>query len=301
MTMLNGIFAPLVTPFEPNGDIDTTAFAFNVRAHLDAGLSGVVIAGSTGEAALLDESERSSLVEVARDILPKGRTLIVGAGAESTRYAIRLAKNAAARGADAVLVVAPHYYSAAMTSDALLKHYRAVADASPIPVILYNIPKYMHFAIPQHVVVELAKHPNIIGIKDSSGNREIMGGFAEAKSATFSLISGSGALLQHALGLGATGGILGVSLFAPSLALEIHSAMKRGDAAAATYAQERLAPLHMKIVAELAVAGVKAALDSIGLKGGPLRSPLQALGATERAEIASLLRTADLAVAPSRT
>ena len=165
MISLNGIFAPLVTPFAANGDIDTAAFAFNIRAHLDSGLSGVVIAGSTGEAALLDESERSSLVEVARDILPKNKTLIVGAGAESTRYANRLARNAAARGADAVLVVAPHYYSAAMTSDALLRHYRAVADASPIPVILYNIPKYMHFAIPPHVVTELARHPNIIGIR----------------------------------------------------------------------------------------------------------------------------------------
>ena len=294
MTSLNGVFAPLVTPFAGNGDIDTTAFAFNIRAHLDAGLSGVVIAGSTGEAALLDEAERSSLVEVAREILPKGKTLIVGAGAESTRYAIRLAKNAAARGADAVLVVAPHYYSASMTSDVLLKHYRAVADASPIPVILYNIPKYMHFAIPAQVVADLAKHPNIIGIKDSSGNREMMAGFAEAKSPTFSLLSGSGALLQHALGIGGTGGILGVSLFAPSLVLEVFSAMKRGDAAAAAHAQEKVSPLHMRIVAELGVPGVKAALDQVGLRGGSLRSPLQALGATERGEVAGLIKAAEL-------
>ena len=294
MISLNGIFAPLVTPFGPNGEIDTTAFAFNIRAHMDAGLSGVVIAGSTGEAALLDESERSSLVEVAREIVPKGKVVIAGAGAESTRYAIRLAKNAAARGADAVLVVAPHYYSAAMTSEVLLKHYRAVADASPIPVILYNIPKYMHFAIPPHVVAELARHQNIIGIKDSSGNREMFAGFAEAKSPSFSLLSGSGALLQYALGLGATGGILGVSLFAPSLALEIHSAMKRGDSAAASHAQEKVAPLHMKIVAELGVPGVKAALDTIGLKGGALRSPLQALSATERAEVVGLIKAAQL-------
>ncbi|HET9426516.1 MAG TPA: dihydrodipicolinate synthase family protein [Gemmatimonadaceae bacterium] len=295
MIALNGIFAPLVTPFAPNGDVDTTAFASNVRAHMDAGLSGVVIAGSTGEAALLDEAERSSLVEVARDLVPKSKLLIAGAGAESTRYAIRLAKNAAARGADAVLVVAPHYYSAAMTSEALLRHYRAVADGSPIPVILYNIPKYMHFAIPQHVVTELAKHPNIIGIKDSSGNREMMAGFAEAKSPSFSIISGSGALLQYSLGLGATGGILGVSLFAPSLALEVYSAMKRGDVAAATHAQDKLTPLHVKIVAELGVPGVKAALDTIGLKGGPLRSPLLALGPAERAEVVGLIKAAELA------
>ena len=294
MISLNGIFGPVTTPFAPNGEIDTAAFAFNIRAHMDAGLSGVVIAGSTGEAALLDESERSSLIEVAREIVPKNKLVIAGAGAESTRYAIRLAKNAAARGADAVLVVAPHYYSAAMTSDVLLKHYRAVADASPIPVILYNIPKYMHFAIPATVVAELAKHPNIIGIKDSSGNREMFAGFAEAKSPTFSLLSGSGAMLQYSMSLGAKGGILGVSLFAPSLALEIHSAMNRGDTAAATHAQEKVAPLHMKIVAELGVPGVKAALDEVGLKGGPLRMPLVALGPTERAEVAGMIKAAQL-------
>jgi 4-hydroxy-2-oxoglutarate aldolase len=294
MISLNGIFAPLVTPFAATGEIDTAAFASNIRAHMDAGLSGVVIAGSTGEAALLDESERSSLVEVAREILPKTKALIVGAGAESTRYAIRLAKNAAARGADAVLVVAPHYYSASMTSEVLLKHYRAVADASPIPVILYNIPKYMHFAIPANVVAELARHANIIGIKDSSGNREMFAGFAEAKSAKFSLLSGSGAMLQYSMSLGATGGILGVSLFAPSLALEIHAAMKRGDTAAATHAQEKVAPLHMKIVAELGVPGVKAALDEIGLRGGALRSPLVSLGPTERSEVAGMIKAAQL-------
>ena len=180
-----------------------------------------------------------------------------------------------------------------MTSEVLLKHYRAVADASPVPVILYNIPKYMHFAIPATVVAELAKHPNIIGIKDSSGNREIIAGFAESKSAKFSLLSGSGAMLQYALGLGATGGILGVSLFAPSLALEILSAMKRGDTAAATHAQEKVAPLHMKIVADMGVAGVKAALDAIGLKGGALRPPLAALGANEQAEVAGMIAAAE--------
>jgi 4-hydroxy-2-oxoglutarate aldolase len=297
MIVLNGIFAPLATPFVANGDIDTAGFATNIRAHLGAGLSGVVIAGSTGEAALLDEAERSSLIEAARDVVPKDKLLVVGCGAESTRYAIRLTKNAAARGADAALVVAPHYYSSVMTSDVLLTHYRAVADASPIPVVLYNIPKYMHFALPAHVVAELAKHPNIIGIKDSSGNREIMAGFLESKSATFSVISGSGALLQYAIENGATGGILGVSLFASSLALEVFHAARRGDQATASAAQERLAPLHMKIVAEFGVAGVKAALDAIGLKGGALRSPLAMLGAAERTEVAALLKSAALIAA----
>lgn len=294
---LNGIFAPLATPFAASGEIDTAAFGRNVQAHLDAGLHGVVIAGSTGEAALLDEAERFSLVEVARELLPKNRSLIVGAGAESTRQAIRLAKGAAARGADGVLVVAPHYYGGAMTPEVLLAHYRLVADASPVPVILYNIPKYMHFALPPEVVGDLARHGNVVGIKDSSGNREILAGFIAAKSPTFSVISGSGALLQHALELGATGGILGVSLFAPSLALDVYAAMKRGDRASAAPVQERLTPLHTKIVAELGVAGVKAALDAVGLRGGPLRPPLRGLGPDQRREVGALLQSAELVAA----
>jgi 4-hydroxy-2-oxoglutarate aldolase len=237
------------------------------------------------------------LVETAREAVPRDKTLIVGAGAESTRYAVRLAKNAASRGADAVLVVAPHYYSTSMTPPALLKHYRAIADASPIPLVLYNIPKYMHFALPRDVVADLARHPNIAGIKDSSGNKEMLAGFMESRSAGFSVLVGNGALLLHALSSGATGGILGVSLFAPSLAVEIYSAFKRNDVATATFVQERLAPLHTKIVAELGVAGVKAALDAVKLTGGPTRSPLLPLGPAERRELATLLQTAELVAA----
>jgi 4-hydroxy-2-oxoglutarate aldolase len=294
---LSGILAPVVTPFSAAGDIDTTAFAANLKAHLEAGLSGAVLCGSTGEAALLDESERASLTEVARDIIPREKLLIVGVGAESTRYTIRLAKNAAARGANAVLVVAPHYYGTSMTAEALLRHYRAVADASSIPLILYNIPKYMHFPLPNQVVAELAKHPNIIGLKDSSGNRETLAGFMESKSMSFQVLIGSGALLQHALSTGAVGGILGVSLFAPALALEIFSAMKRGDTATAMAAHDRLAPLHMRIVSELGVPGVKAALDAVRLGGGSPRSPLLPLDQAGRREIAGLLQTAELVAA----
>jgi 4-hydroxy-2-oxoglutarate aldolase len=294
---LAGVFAPLVTTFAANGEIDTASFASNIHAHLDAGLAGVVVGGSTGEAALLDEAERSSLVEVARDAVPKAKTVIVGVGTESTRYTIRLARSAADRGADAVLVVAPHYYSSAMNSEALLRHYRAVADASPLPVVLYNIPKYMHFSLPKDLVAQLARHANIVGIKDSSGNKEILAGFLESKSATFSVLVGNGALLQHAMQGGATGGILGVSLFASSLAMDVFSAMKRGDSMTANAPQERLAPLHARIVAELGVPGVKAAMDAIGMVGGPLRSPLLPLGAPERQEVATLLKSAELVAA----
>ena len=194
-------------------------------------------------------------------------------------------------------VAAAHAKLESMTPDALLRHYRAVADASPIPVVLYNIPKYMHFSLPNEVVAELAKHPNIVGLKDSSGNPEILKGFIALRSPGFSVVVGSGAILANALLLGCTGGILGVSLFAPSLALEIYSAFKRSDLGTASFVQKRLAPLHVRIVAELGVAGVKAALDAVGLAGGPTRSPLLPLGQVERREVAALLHTAELVAA----
>src|SRR3954470_954845 len=173
MKKLEGVFAPVVTTFaRETGDLDCATFAANIRAHLAANLHGIVVTGSTGEAALLDFDERSSLIDVAREMVPRDKWLIVGTGAESTRTCLRQTQEAASRGADAVLVVAPHYYASAMNEPALLQHYTRVADESAVPVILYNIPKYMHFALAPALVAELAAHANVIGIKDSSGNRE---------------------------------------------------------------------------------------------------------------------------------
>lgn len=297
---ITGVLGPVVTPFTPSGDLDLSAFARNVQAHLAAGLSGIVVCGSTGEAALLDERERNSLAEAAREIVPRDRTLIVGTGAESTRGAQRLTRLAAERGADAVLVVAPHYYGAkAMTNAALRAHYTAIADASAVPVLLYNIPKYMHFALPPQLVAELAQHPNIFGMKDSSGDLELLAGYVKAQSDSFTVLTGNGSTFKQALALGARGGILAVSLFAPGLALDIFTAMREGSAssiAGAEQVQQRLT-LANRIVGELGVPGVKAALDQIGLRGGSVRSPLLPLGAAEVAEVAQLLRSAEQSLA----
>jgi 4-hydroxy-2-oxoglutarate aldolase len=276
-----------VTNFDPSGVLARTAFAENIRAHLDAGLRGVVVCGSTGEAALLDEAERASLVEVARYAVPNDRWLIAGTGAESTRTTRRYTRLAAERGADAVLVVAPHYYGA---KTALRDHYAAVADESPVPVVLYNIPKYMHFSLAPQLVAELAQHENIIGIKDSSGDLELLASYLKAQSDQFTVLTGNGSTFKRALELGARGGILAVALFAPSLSLEVYDT--RSDSA-----QQRLAPLAARIVGEMGVPGVKAALDRVGLVGGAVRAPLAPLGAGELAQVTELLRVAELSLA----
>jgi 4-hydroxy-2-oxoglutarate aldolase len=293
----SGGLAPVVSTFYESGDVDLASFAANIRAHLSAGMHGVVVAGSTGEAALLDLDERGALVDAAREMVPSDKLLIVGTGAESTRGCIKLTRDAASRGADAVLVVAPHYYGTAMTDAALLRHYRAVADASPVPVMLYTIPKYMHFALSPALVSELAGHENIIGIKDSSGNRDLFAQYLTAQSPTFSVLTGNAPMFHHALSVGASGGILAVALFAAALTMEVYDASQRGETGAATAAQVRMSPLGAKIVGEMGVAGVKAAMDRVGLAGGPVRPPLLPLEADQRAALDGLLSVAELVAA----
>lgn len=290
MIKLEGIFAPVVSPFHAGSeDLDLGGFAKNVQSHIAEGLSGVVVAGSTGEAALLSEDERRALVATAREHTPVGRLVIAGCGGESTRQTVARTRVAKESGADAVLVVAPHYYANAMTEEILRAHYLRVADESPLPVILYNIPKYMHFALSAELVAELAQHRNVIGIKDSSGVLDMLKGFLRAQSSSFSVLTGSGSGLQAGIEAGARGGILAVSLFAAGFALEVRSALASGDTATAAKAQARLKPMADVIVAKLGVPGVKAALDAVGKVGGTPRMPLLPLSATGRAEVSAAL------------
>jgi len=291
---LRGVFGPVATPFDANGNVDAAGFAANIRAHLAAGLHGIVVAGSTGEAALLDEGERLRLVEVARKEMSPDRALIIGTGGESTRGVMMRNRAVAERGADAVLVVAPHYYTGAMTNDALREHYTRIADASPVPVMLYTIPKYMHFATPPELVRELAGHENIVGMKDSAGDADLFARYLESKSDSFRVLTGSAGLFKDALRMGADGGILAAALFAPGIALEILAAVQDGDAARSDAAQARFAPLGARIVGAMGVPGVKAALDAIGLRGGEPRAPLQPLDVPLGGELRELLVAAGL-------
>ena len=221
-----------------------------------------------------------ALVETAREIVPADKVLIVGTGAESTRTCLQQTRDAAARGADAVLVVAPHYYGAAMTADALRAHYRRVADESPVPVVLYSIPKYMHFSLPPALVAELAAHENVIGIKDSSGQRDQLAAYLESQSDSFAVLDGERAAVPpRAHGGRSRAAFSPWRCSRPAVTLDVYNRSSQGDEAAATPAQARLTPLGAKIVGELGVPGVKAAMDQVGLSGGPVRLPLQPLGA----------------------
>jgi 4-hydroxy-2-oxoglutarate aldolase len=287
----------VVTTFRADETLDRDAFLTNVRQHLADGVHGIVVAGSSGEAALLDEGERGDLVAWAREAVPKDRLLVAGCGGESTRIVIMRAREAARRGADAILVVAPHYYLSAMSRDALLAHFRRVADESPLPVLLYNIPKYAHLTLEPSMVAELGKHENIIGMKDSSGDLELLGKYVDvAQTDSFTVLTGSGTTFHPALQRGARGGILAVSLFAAPIATKLYECAvggARSDAATARRCQDQLTPLSAQIVNGLGVAGIKSALDQVGLRGGAVRAPLLPLSAGDEARVAELLRRAD--------
>jgi len=284
-----GVMGPLVTPFKADESLDLEGFEFNIRAHLAAGLDGVLVAGSTGEAALLADDERRVLIEAARQIVPDNRTLLAGTGAESTRHCIARCREAASAGADAVLVVSPHYYSSSMTPAALRAHFTRVADESPVPVLLYNIPKYAHFRLEPELIADLARHGNIRGMKDSAGDMTFFARYVESQSEKFDVLTGHGGTFATALSLGARGGILAVALFAAELAVEVwqaHGAQRTADAEAA---QKPLVPMAAEIVARMGVPGVKAAMDRVGLRGGYVRLPLLPVPPTDLRVIEELL------------
>ena len=294
---LGGILAPLTTPFDAeSGDVAPLLLRRVARDLIAAGLDGVVVAGSTGESALLDESEKVRAVEWLRDVVPEDRWLVAGTGAESTRASVRLALAAASAGADAVLVRPPSYFSALLSSSAIADHYRRVADASPVPVIVYNIPKFTHVMLQDSTLRALADHERIAGFKDSSGDLKVFAGFRAALPRAVALV-GSGSLLYPALEMGAAGGVVGVACFAPTVCAELLAAFCAGDLVTAGARQERLTPLHKEIVVALGPAGVKAAMDAVGLPGGPVRAPLQPVDAKQRARVADLVAAAGLAAA----
>ncbi len=288
---LSGVLVPCTTPFDPvTGDVDLVGFRATVRSFMAHPVRGIVVGGSTGEAVLLDEEERVLLLEGARDLVPADRLVVAGTGAESTRTTIRRCKESAGTGADAVLVQPPAFYRGAMTDAALLEHYRAVAAASPIPVILYQVPLRMStLELSTDLVAGLAKIANVVGIKDSRGSLELVGELVGRTPDAFQVLVGSGAALYGGLELGAVGGILGVANLAPGPAAAIHAAHKAGDSAEAGRIQEAVAPVHTEIVAAMGVPGVKVALDLLGLRGGDPRLPLRPLPDGKREDVASVL------------
>ncbi|HET7791361.1 MAG TPA: dihydrodipicolinate synthase family protein [Gemmatimonadales bacterium] len=285
---LEGVLAPITTPFDPvTGDVAAEPLRKNAERLLGAGLDGILGAGSTGEAPLLSNEEFRLVVATLRAAVPRDRLLFAGTGAESTRAAIALSRAAAAEGADAVLVRPPGYFGA-QAVNGLVDYYRAIADASPVPVLVYNMPKFTHQPIAPAVVAELARHPRIVGAKDSSGDVKNLAAYREA-APRWALFVGSASLFHAALELGCQGGVLGVACFAPRRCADLLAAHRAGKRDVAETLQRTLTTLDKEIVSKSGPAGVKAAMDAAGYFGGDVRAPLVPLPDAERARLAQLV------------
>jgi 4-hydroxy-2-oxoglutarate aldolase len=291
---LRGILLPFPTPFDRDERVDSTALRSNIEKWDQTGVTGYVALGSTGERVHLDESECLELIDAARGAVPEQMSFIIGAGQQSTRATVNEVRRFAAAGADAVLLITPHFYRGAMTQAALVGHYIAVADASPVPVILYSVPDLTGVALAPETVARLSEHENIIGIKDSSADLINLAETLRLVPDDFAVLTGNGGLLYAALSAGARGAILAVGCVAPRLCVAIYRAVEEGDHQGAREMQERLTPVARAVTVRYGIGGLKAALDLLGYRGGAVRAPLQAADEEARREIARLLAEAGL-------
>ncbi|MCG0278642.1 MAG: 4-hydroxy-tetrahydrodipicolinate synthase [Thermanaeromonas sp.] len=288
MLKLHGIYAPIATPFVGE-EVAYDKLEANLKFWLDSKLAGIVVLGSNGEFVLLEPAERERLISFCCEKVAGRKPVVAGTGAESTRETIRLSKKAAEAGADAVLIVTPSYYKGSYNDAALKKYFFDIADASPIPVILYNMPRNTGINMSSKLVAELATHPNIIGIKDSGGNIVQIGEIIKNTPSDFVVFAGSASFLLPALVLGAKGGTLALANVFPNQCAEVQEYYEAGDLEAARNLQLRLLEINAAVTTRWGVAGLKAAMDMVGLYGGDPRPPLLPLGPEEREELRNIL------------
>ena len=288
MFKLHGIYAPIATPFA-DGKIAYGKLEKNLKFWLESDLTGIVVMGSNGEFVLLSPEEKEELMRFVCAQAKGKKPVIAGTGAESTAETIRLNKKAAEAGAEAVLIVTPNYYKGEMTDPVLARFYRDVADVSPLPVILYNMPRNAGINISAKLAVELSKHPNIIGIKDSGGNIVQIADMIRSAAEGFSVFAGSASYLYTSLALGATGGTLALANVFPNECVRLQTLFEAGKMKEARDLQMTLIDSNNAVTARWGIPGLKAALEVIGLYGGDPRPPLMPLGEANREELRKIL------------
>lgn len=291
---LAGVFPPVTTPFRPNGDLALDELRGMLEQMNTLPLRGYVLGGSNGEFTSLSVDERLAVTELARSVTPADRVLIGGAGMESTRGSIDLARRMGAIGVDAVMVVTPGYFKARMSGAALEAHYRAVADASPVPVLLYSVPANTGVDLPQETVASLSEHPNILGIKDSGGDITKLAWMVGASRPGFQVLAGSAGFFLAALTVGAVGTVSALANVAAKELASLHELFQAGDLEGARALQWRLIEINSAVTRRFGVAGLKAAQEMLGWYGGPPRAPLLPATDAEREAIRAAMRVAGM-------
>jgi 4-hydroxy-2-oxoglutarate aldolase len=291
---LSGVYPPLTTSFNQDGSVALDRIQLNLNYYNQFKMSGYVVLGSNGEFVLLDEYEKISIIETVRNNMPDDKPLLAGVGCESTQATIRLAKRAAKAGTNAALVINPSYYKGLMTNVSLANYFNTVADHSPIPIILYNMPASTGLELSADLIVSVSNHPNIIGLKDSGGNVTKMGEVVKRTSNDFQVLAGSAGFFLPALSIGAIGGIMALANIAPLECLNIITLFNEEKMEAAQNLQVGIIALNQAITRIGGVPALKAAMDHLGLYGGPVRGPLLPAENCEIQKIKKLLKEAGI-------
>lgn len=284
-----GIYPPLVTPFK-NEMFDSGAYRSNIEQLNETRLAGYVVLGSNGESVYLDDRESIDVIETAAAARAPGKALVVGTGRESTRATIEFTNRAAAAGAEAALVVPPSYYRGSMTAAVLDAHYRAVADATDIPILLYHVPKFAPIVFEAEMVLSLSEHPRIVGMKDTSQDMVFLTRCLADCPDDFLIYIGTANILLAGLALGAAGGVLALANIAAEECISLCDLFQQGNIAAARALQQKLLPVNQAITAEYGISGLKYAHDLLGMAGGGARRPLQPLAEEDREALQSILK-----------
>ena len=292
---IEGILPPIATPFT-DGRVAHDRLSENLDKWNKTQLAGYVVFGSNGEAVHLDQEEKLAMIDTAKQNLPSDKLLIAGTGCQSTEATLSLTNLCAERGAEAALIFTPHYYKAKMDAASLKRHYLSIADGAKIPVLIYNVPQFTGVNVSPELVASLAEHPNIIGIKDSSGNIAQVGEMIATTPPPpdFHVLAGSAGHLLPALALGASGGVLALANIAPNECCRIFNDFRSGRHAEAREMQLKLLAANKAVTAGFGVAGLKAALDMVGYYGGDPRPPLVPLADDRKNELRDILKRANL-------
>jgi 4-hydroxy-2-oxoglutarate aldolase len=286
---LRGVLAPLTTPFHADGALALDRLSANLAIYNKLPLAGYVITGSTGEAVMLTRDETERVWVTAREAAAPSKILIAGTGVDSTAETIARTRRAAELGYPLALVKTPYYFKAMMTPAALEEHYRRVADASPIPILIYSVPMFTGITVEAVLAARLARHPNIAGIKDSAGSPQRSGEIVRQTPPAFQTVVGSAQNFAASLAAGAQGGILGLACVLPELCCELYEAHLRKESARVEELQGIIVEPASAIVSKYGPAGVKYAMDHRGYYGGPPRPPLLPITGAAAAEIDAVL------------
>ena len=294
---LCGIFPPVTTPFNSDGDLLIDKFKENLERWAEAPLAGLTVLGSNGEAHFLSDQEKLLLVREARPTVTGGRTLIAGAGRESTRLTVEFVRKVADLGADYALVGTPCYYKPRMSDDALFAHFWSVADESPIPILIYNMPVFTGISTSAALIERLSAHENIAGMKESSANLPLQADIRRRTPERFQILVGSAPTLFPSLIQGACGGVVAIACALPAMTTEVYEAFRAGDWKRAADLQKRLSPAAEAVTGLFGIPGLKYAMTLTGFFGGEARLPLLPLNEDQRTRLASILKAAGVLAA----